>query len=595
MSTKEGDSSVPLEIQLRGPGMQQLYSQACRQGARPVHSVRGLVVGQFRSGKTCVVRRLTGEKAVENEPITDGIEISPSVKTKTWRKAKEEPDEFKETMAERLAEQQERDKPRTRTSSGAQGAVRRKSTEKAQKMTRKLTQQVKPPKDEMPMQSQQTPKLQKEDEGKTSQIQQKEGTVVKVSQIQHKKEAMSILLVNDKYGTSHGGNSTKNRQVAKFLKLHGATVHTTALQASEDDKRCAKEDGVFLHLPVKNPRDKRTPCLEWLTFEHNSHYPDIPHDLKCIVGHVDVTSGAAKSIQESRCQNAKLVLFNHDMPEDTEYCKGPKKAMAAGTRMEDILEDAKNAGAVFSLGRRIYNYFETKYMALGDSKPKHHFVFLPRPSPVFEAISVRPGGGEKVVLSVGRVTEVDKLKGHDLVARALGEVAEKITNVRLCVRGIDEDDWEASKRILEENLHSSKIKPTLLPRGTQEDIAQDMQQAHLVLMPSRAEPYGLIGLEAIAAGIPVLISDKSGLADMIMDLVKERKLPADMRHRIVKTSVRESDLAEDARKWAERIADTLEFSESEFDKAAEYKKKLLESKYWEESHQNLLRVCGVNE
>ena len=82
------DSSVPLEIQLRGPAMQQLYSQACRQGARPVHSTRGLVVGQFRSGKTCVVRRLTGEKAVEDEPITDGIEISPSVMTTTWRKAK---------------------------------------------------------------------------------------------------------------------------------------------------------------------------------------------------------------------------------------------------------------------------------------------------------------------------------------------------------------------------------------------------------------------------------------------------------------------------------------------------------------------------
>ncbi|KAI8478082.1 hypothetical protein Bbelb_441810 [Branchiostoma belcheri] len=165
MSAKKGDSSVPLEIQLRGPGMQQLYSQACRQGARPVHSVRGLVVGQFRSGKTCVVRRLTGEKAVENEPITDGIEISPSVKTKTWRKAKEEPDEFKETMAERLAEQQERDKPRTQTSSGAQGAVRKKSTdaEKAQ-LTRERTQQEKPPKDETPTQSQQTPKLQKESE-----------------------------------------------------------------------------------------------------------------------------------------------------------------------------------------------------------------------------------------------------------------------------------------------------------------------------------------------------------------------------------------------------------------------------------------------
>ncbi|KAI8482117.1 hypothetical protein Bbelb_401070 [Branchiostoma belcheri] len=461
-----------------------------------------------------------------------------------------------------------------------------------------------------------------QDEGKTSQVQQKEGTVITMaSQIQHEKggkrkaktrdigessysgppvkrpkqEFTSVLMVNDKYGTSHGGTSTTNRQVALFLQRHGATVHATAVQASEEDKTCATEDGVILHLPVQSARQKKTPTLEWLTDYHSFHYPDIPTDLKCIVGHADVTSGAAKSIQENRCERAKLVIFNHDMPEETGPYMGTKQAMAAGRKVEDILEDAKNADAVFSLGRRIYNYFETKYMALGDSKPRHHFLFLPRPSPVFEAISVRPGGGEKVVLTVGRVTDVDKLKGHDLVARAMGEVNEKITNVRLCVRGIDEDDWEASKRILEENLHSGKIKPTLLPCGTQEDIAQDMQQAHLVLMPSRAEPFGLIGLEAIAAGIPVLISDKSGLADMIMDLIKEKKCHADMRHRIVKTSARESDLGEDAREWAKRIADTLEYSEAEFDKAAEYKKRLLESKYWEESHQNLLRVCGLND
>ncbi|XP_019627786.1 PREDICTED: uncharacterized protein LOC109472443 [Branchiostoma belcheri] len=401
----------------------------------------------------------------------------------------------------------------------------------------------------------------------------------------------SVLLVNGEYGTSHGGPSTTNRQVAKFLKRHGATVHATALQASEDDKRCAKDDGVILHLPIQDPRDKRTPSLEWLTYYHIIHYPDIPRDLKCIVGFVDVTSEAAKRIQEDRCQRAKLILFNHDMPEDTEYYKGTKKA----TKMEDILEDAKNADAVFSLGRRIYNYFETKYKSLGDSKPRQHFLFLPRPSPVFEAISVSPGGGEKVVLalSVGRVTEMDKLKGHDLIARSMGEVAEKITNVSLHVRVIDEDDWDASKSILEENLHSGKIKPTLLPCGTQEDIARDMQQAHLVLMPSRAEPFGLIGLEAIAAGIPVLISDKSGLADMIMDLIEEEKCHPDIRHRIVETSVRESDLDVAAKEWAKKIVDTLKHSKHEFDKAAKYKKKLLESKYWEESHQNLLRVCGL--
>ncbi|KAI8491805.1 hypothetical protein Bbelb_306100 [Branchiostoma belcheri] len=116
-----GDISIPLEIQLRGPEMQQLYSQARREGVHSMHSVRGLVVGQFRSGKTSVVRRLTGEKAVGDEPITHGIEILPSVKTRTWRKAREEPDDFKETMAERLAEHQ-RNKSRTWSSSQVQEA-----------------------------------------------------------------------------------------------------------------------------------------------------------------------------------------------------------------------------------------------------------------------------------------------------------------------------------------------------------------------------------------------------------------------------------------------------------------------------------------
>ncbi|XP_035661189.1 uncharacterized protein LOC118405685 [Branchiostoma floridae] len=437
-----------------------------------------------------------------------------------------------------------------------------------------------------------------DDEGETIKIQQKDEGVIVVSeplQLQQKREVISILLVNDEYCTSHGGPSNVNRQVAQFLHQHGTTVHCTALQASEDDNRCATEDGVILHLPVQGSRKKKAPSLEWLTDYHSFHYPDIPQDLKCIVGHADVTSEAAKSIQATRCQHAKLVLFNHDMPEDTEHYKGAQKAMAAGKKVEDILEDTKNADAVFSLGRRIYDHYETKYKSLGDSKPTEHLMFLPRPSPLFEAISVKPGGGEKVVLTVGRVTEVEKLKGHDLAARSIGEVAEKIPNVKLWVRGIDEDDWEASKNILEENLNSGRIKPTLLPCGTQEDIAQDMQQAHLVLMPSRAEPFGLIGLEAIAAGIPVLISDKSGLADMITDLINDGKCSADMRHRIVETSVKESDLEEAANEWAKAIVGTLKYSEHEFRKAAEYKKQLLKSKYWEESHQNLLRVCGLTD
>eukprot|EP00058_Branchiostoma_floridae_P016669 XP_002602157.1 hypothetical protein BRAFLDRAFT_97971 [Branchiostoma floridae] len=229
-------------------------------------------------------------------------------------------------------------------------------------------------------------------------------------------------------------------------------------------------------------------------------------------------------------------------------------------------------------------------LTLGDKKPQSHYIFLPKPSKMFLATTVRPGGEQKVVLSIGRVRNVEKLKGHDLMALTMAEVVKVIKNARLRVRGITQDDYEMSKKILEK---SGDMNPTLLPYGTQEDIRDDMTTAHLVLMPSRSEPFGLVGLEAIAAGIPVLISDKTGLAEMILDLIEQEKLGAEHRHVIVETSVNDSDTAGDVKRWASKIVDILKYSKAEFEKAARLKRELVESRYWEESHLTFLQACGI--
>ncbi|CAH1258707.1 ANKRD28 [Branchiostoma lanceolatum] len=404
--------------------------------------------------------------------------------------------------------------------------------------------------------------------------------------LQSKQADISVLLVNDEYG----GHSTMNRRVAQLLLKHGAKVYSTALKATEEDKRCAANDGVNLILP-KRKGDMR-PSLDWLTYYNSVHYPNIPRNLQYIVGYADVTSKAAKNIKEERCQEAKLVLFNHEMPDDNTTKK-------AADKVTTIIKDAKSADAVFSVGNRIYTHFETKYRSLEEIEPRHHYLFLPRASPVFEATGSQPGGGERLVLIFARMSEVMAQKGLDLAARAMGYAAQKIGNMSWVVRWIqeDEDDWEKNKKTLEKKIQSPTIKPTIRPYGTQEEIARDIQHAHLVMVTSRSEPFGLVGLEAIAAGIPVLIPDQSGLADMIKDLIRNNKCHADMRHRILVTSAgpKESDMDATARRWADKISDSLEFSSHEFEKAAEFKKKLLESKYWEESHNNLLRVFGLNE
>eukprot|EP00058_Branchiostoma_floridae_P013612 XP_002599100.1 hypothetical protein BRAFLDRAFT_81765 [Branchiostoma floridae] len=402
-----------------------------------------------------------------------------------------------------------------------------------------------------------------------------------------------VLLISDEYGTQKGGISTINRQVAQDLTQAGADVVCTVLRASDREMASAANDHVTLIKPFQRPDDTREPSLDWLVFEHKYRYPDLPGGVGCIVGHADITDKAVRSIKDDRYPEADLIIINHVIPEDTERYKGGRKPMKAWDREIDILNTSDGAAAVFSVGNRIYSHFSTMYK--GDKKPQNHHMYLPRPSEIFANATVDPGGdGQKVVLSIGRVRGVETLKGHNLAAGSLGEVAERINVAwRVCGSSDDVDDYETSEKILKESLKSSKLAPTLLPYRTQEEIKNDMKMAHLVLMPSLSEPFGLVGLEAIAAGIPVLISDQSGLADLIKDLIQEGKCHADRRHRIVETSVNESDHDADVKRWADKILDTLENIQTEFQHAAEFKRELMESRYWEDSHRTFLQACGI--
>ncbi|KAI8514051.1 hypothetical protein Bbelb_083750, partial [Branchiostoma belcheri] len=407
-----------------------------------------------------------------------------------------------------------------------------------------------------------------------------------------------VLLVSDEYCTSKGGISTINLDIARKLTAAGALVYVTVLTASEEDERDAERDGVTLLKPRLDPSSSTKPSLEWLTVYHKHHFPHLPATISCIVGHVPVTSTAARRIKEERFQQAKLAMFGHVMPEETEPYKSDEKALGVGRKEASIQDDIVKANIVFSVGARIYRH----YARFLRQRHVDHRIFLPEPSKVFSDAHVIFGEDgdvqkpERVILSIGRVRNVERLKGHDLTAGSIDKVAQRLDSqftLRLRVRGIDENDFKESKRILDEKLRSGRVKPTLLPYGTQEEIRRDMENCHLVLMPSRAEPFGLVGLEAIAAGVPVLISEQSGLAEMIKELSDRLEQPK-FRHCIVKMKGSTATDA-DAEKWADCIEDFITNAKSEFAEARAFKEKLLASKYWEDSHQQFLHACGISD
>ncbi|XP_078572724.1 uncharacterized protein LOC144859718 [Branchiostoma floridae x Branchiostoma japonicum] len=393
--------------------------------------------------------------------------------------------------------------------------------------------------------------------------------------LKHGKHA--VLLVNDEYGTAKGGVSTMNRQVARVLRSRKVKVYNTVLYPDE-----RVDDGVQLLFPEVQKGDQRKPILDWLTYDHRSRYPSLPEDIGYIIGHVDITSKAARALKEQRLQHAKFFLFGHVIPEDTEHYKSDERAMGIGDKRKAIQDDMEHADAIFSVGPVIYDYYQNE---MRESKP--HYMFLPKPSDIFFNTKRTYVETEtKVVLSIGRVKGVEKLKGYDLVASAMPDVIQRFPRAKWRVKGIRKNDFQRSKEIIDANIRSGSFHFTPLEYGTQEDLCRDIQQAHVVVMVSRAEPFGLVGLEAIAAGVPVIISERSGLAEFI-----KKDLDPEFDRNIVEM---EGNDEEDAKRLAKKIIKILEKGKKEHDAAQRLKDRLWESKYWEKSHEQFLKACGVD-
>ncbi|KAI8497699.1 hypothetical protein Bbelb_243510 [Branchiostoma belcheri] len=392
-----------------------------------------------------------------------------------------------------------------------------------------------------------------------------------------------VLLINDEYGTSKGGISTVNRQMGCFLASNGATVLCTVLNATQQDKDDAAKDGIQLLFPTTFKCDPRKAELYWLTFDHHTRYPDLPLHVDFIVGHVPITSHAARRMKE-RFPGAKLVQVTHVMPEDTNQYKGDEKVLKIEEEIGNILDDLQHADVIFSVGPLMHDYYkhQTKQLTL------QHHELLPKPSDIFIDTKLKPPPADtetKVVLSIGRVKGVERLKGIDLSAKTMVKVIKALPHTKWRLRGIRRDDFQASRDIIQANTGRFEFVPfTPLEYATQEELCKDMGKADVVLMPSRAEPFGLVGLEAIAAGVPVVLSHKSGLAKFLT-----RQDP-EFDRTIVEI---EEDDDEAAKTLAKRVIKIMKDGPREFEAAQSLKKKLLDSEYWAESHSKLLQTFDL--
>lgn len=116
---------------------------------------------------------------------------------------------------------------------------------------------------------------------------------------------------------------------------------------------------------------------------------------------------------------------------------------------------------------------------------------------------------ERIVLYVGRLEEY---KGIKLLLSAFQRLAGEEGNLRLAIAGSG-----TLRTHVEAIAADADCRVTYLGRLSGDDVLRAYLAADFLVLPSLFEPWGLVVNEAMACGLPVIVSDRVGCAD---DLVR---------------------------------------------------------------------------
>lgn len=116
---------------------------------------------------------------------------------------------------------------------------------------------------------------------------------------------------------------------------------------------------------------------------------------------------------------------------------------------------------------------------------------------------------QDVVLGVGRLMPK---KGFDVLLNALKRLKERGKAVRLVLIG-DGPERQALEICAEKLALASSVE--FRGAQTRDAVYDAMRASKLVVVPSRQEPFGLVALEAMALGKPLVASRVGGLIDVL--------------------------------------------------------------------------------
>ena len=322
-------------------------------------------------------------------------------------------------------------------------------------------------------------------------------------------KTLYVTLLGDEWSSSAGGLSTINRELGIHLSQHpGVKVSLLCPERAciNEEKLQANAHGITI---VEAKERAAYDDLDWLIS------PPEDHEIDVVVGHSVKLGRQVQFIKDSpRFPNCKWVQVVHTAPEELGIYKRYDDPISKGeTKHKAEIELCKLADLVVPVGPRL----EENYTS-----------YLKRCKTDEEVFSVTPGifhrefgdlkqtpneHAEFKVLLLGRGDDEDfELKGYDIAGKAFNDQRLKNKPYHLLFVGAPEGKQEeVRKKLLQCGIDKAQltVRKFIQKREEMKDL---LSEVDLAVMPSKSEGFGLAALEALSAGLPILVGRKSGIA-----------------------------------------------------------------------------------
>ena len=313
---------------------------------------------------------------------------------------------------------------------------------------------------------------------------------------------LKVTLLGYEWRSTKGGLSTINRELAiQLAKNENVEVSMYLPLFSEEGERAAAGFTVCLLKAKKKPGYDP---IEWVASVPEDHHIDI------VIGHGFHFGRQVPAIKELH-PGCKWIQVVHTDPEELAMFKDYASPTVKGAKKHQAeVELCELADQVVAVGPKLTEAFACYLRSCG----KDRDVINLTPGIFSEFANITQAIEEREtfrVLVFGRGDGEDFLvKGYDIAARAVAMLKDEERSFKLVFVGApDGEEDKVKERFLKEGI----LPCQLIVRSAKErkQLAKQFYEADLVMMPSRTEGFGLAALEALSAGLPVLVSGNSGI------------------------------------------------------------------------------------